>query len=139
MSRGSLRRYDVQAAYACTLSLASIVPFAAAAIATLQRYNSNLGQIVYGSAGYFVPAVLACIMLSIVPGAIGCIDITTAASASAATLNNIGPGFARIGATHNYAWFTDPSKIVMSILMVLGRLEIFTILVLFTPRFWRGE
>ena len=65
------------------------------------------------------------------------VDITTAASASAATLNNIGPGFARVGATHNYAWFSDPSKIVMSILMVLGRLEIFTILVLFTPRFWR--
>ena len=67
------------------------------------------------------------------------IDITTAASASAATLNNIGPGLARVGATQNYAWFSAPSKIVMSILMVLGRLEMFTILVLFTPRYWRGE
>ena len=67
------------------------------------------------------------------------IDITTAASASAATLNNIGPGLGSVGAAHNYAWFSDPSKIVMSILMVLGRLEIFTIVVLFTPRFWRGD
>ncbi len=67
------------------------------------------------------------------------IDITTAATASVATLNNIGPGLARVGATHNYAWFTAPSKIVMCILMVLGRLEVFTILVLFTPRFWKGE
>lgn len=65
------------------------------------------------------------------------VDITSAASASAATLNNIGPGLARVGATQNYAWFTAPSKIVMSVLMLLGRLEMFTILVLFTPRFWR--
>lgn len=67
------------------------------------------------------------------------IDITTAATASIATLNNIGPGLARVGATQNYAWFSDPSKIVMCVLMVLGRLEMFTILALFTPRFWRNE
>lgn len=67
------------------------------------------------------------------------IDITTAATASAATLNNIGPGLARVGATHNYAWFTDSSKIVMSVLMLLGRLEMFTIVALFSPRFWRAD
>lgn len=67
------------------------------------------------------------------------IGITTAATAAAATLNNIGPGLARVGAIENYAWFTAPSKVVMCILMVLGRLELFTILVLFTPRFWKGE
>jgi len=67
------------------------------------------------------------------------IDITTAATASIATLNNIGPGLARVGATQNYAWFSDASKGIMSILMVLGRLEMFTILVLFTPRFWQSR
>ncbi len=67
------------------------------------------------------------------------IDITTAATASASTLNNIGPGLALVGATRNYAWFSAPSKIVMCMLMILGRLEIFTIIVLFTPRYWRGE
>ena len=67
------------------------------------------------------------------------IDITTAATASAATLNNIGPGLARVGATQNYAWFTAPSKIVMSLLMLLGRLELFTIVALLSPRFWREE
>ncbi len=67
------------------------------------------------------------------------IDITTAATASVATLNNIGPGLARVGATQNYAWFTASSKLVMSALMLLGRLEMFTILVLFSPRFWRTE
>ncbi len=67
------------------------------------------------------------------------IDITTAATASAATLNNIGPGLGGVGATRNYAWFTDLSKVVMSVLMVVGRLEMFTIIVLFSPRFWLGR
>ncbi len=67
------------------------------------------------------------------------IDITSAATAAAATLNNIGPGLARVGATENYAWFTGASKLVMCVLMVLGRLEVFTIVVLFMPRFWRAE
>ncbi|UCE58363.1 MAG: TrkH family potassium uptake protein [Phycisphaerales bacterium] len=69
----------------------------------------------------------------------GGVDITTAATASAATLNNIGPGLARVGATQNYAWFGASSKIVMCVLMPLGRLEMFAILVLFSPRFWRVE
>jgi len=67
------------------------------------------------------------------------IDITTAATASAATLCNIGPGLARVGAVENYAWFTAQSKFVMVLLMALGRLEVFAILVLFVPRFWRGN
>jgi trk system potassium uptake protein TrkH len=67
------------------------------------------------------------------------IDMTTAATASAATLNNIGPGLARVGATQDYAWFTAPSKVVMSVLMLVGRLEMFTIVILFSPRFWRVE
>ncbi|MCO6437743.1 MAG: TrkH family potassium uptake protein [Phycisphaerae bacterium] len=67
------------------------------------------------------------------------IDITTAATATAATLNNIGPGLARVGATQNYAWFSDSGKVIMSVLMALGRLEVFTLLVLFQPRFWRSD
>ncbi|NOX58092.1 MAG: TrkH family potassium uptake protein [Planctomycetes bacterium] len=68
----------------------------------------------------------------------GTIDMTTAASASVATLCNIGPGLAKVGAVENYAWFTTPSKCVLIVLMALGRLEVFAILVLFSPRFWRS-
>ena len=66
-------------------------------------------------------------------------SFTTAATASAATLNNIGPGLELVGATENYGWFSAPSKLILSVLMALGRLEIFAILVLFWPRFWRSE
>ncbi|MBL1218729.1 MAG: TrkH family potassium uptake protein [Planctomycetes bacterium] len=63
----------------------------------------------------------------------------TALSASAATLCNIGPGLGLVGAVENYSWFSMPSKIVMSLLMAVGRLEVFAIVVLLSPRFWRGD
>ncbi|MCB9849182.1 MAG: TrkH family potassium uptake protein [Phycisphaerales bacterium] len=67
------------------------------------------------------------------------IDITTAATASAATLCNIGPGLAKVGAVQNYGWLSDASKCVLCLLMAIGRLEVFAILVLFVPRFWRSN
>jgi len=69
----------------------------------------------------------------------GTITFTTAATASAATLNNIGPGLGRVGAVENYGFFSPLSKLVMSMLMVLGRLEVYAILVLVFPRFWRSD
>jgi len=57
----------------------------------------------------------------------------------AATLNNIGPGLGVIGATKNYSNFTWPTKILFTWLMMIGRLEVFTILVLFFPAFWRSQ
>jgi trk system potassium uptake protein TrkH len=64
-------------------------------------------------------------------------SFTSAATASLATLCTIGPGLAQVGAVENYGWFSLPSKLVMCTLMALGRLEIFAIIVLFSPRFWR--
>ena len=59
------------------------------------------------------------------------------ASAVAATLHNIGPGLGVVGPTQNYSAFSSITKTLFILLMMLGRLEIFPILVLFSPRFWR--
>ena len=59
------------------------------------------------------------------------------ASAVASTLNNIGPGVGIVGSTQNYAAFTAPSKLLFTFLMMLGRLELFAVLVLLIPSFWR--
>ncbi len=61
------------------------------------------------------------------------------ASAVAATLNNIGPGLGTVGATQNYGHFGMLSKLLFIFLMMLGRLEIFPILVLLVPKFWRDQ
>ena len=47
-------------------------------------------------------------------------------------------GLARVGALENFAWFSDASKLLLCFLMLVGRLEVFVILVLFSPRFWRS-
>src|SRR5665811_1185143 len=65
------------------------------------------------------------------------VSIITAASAVAATLNNIGPGLELVGATQNYAPIDSFAKIVLIALMVMGRLELMPILLLFTRGFWR--
>lgn len=61
------------------------------------------------------------------------------ASAVAATLHNIGPGLGIVGAEENYATFTPMAKMMFVLLMMLGRLELFTILVLVIPAFWRDR
>lgn len=63
----------------------------------------------------------------------------TAFGAVAATLNNIGPGFDLVGPSRNYAWFSKPTKLVLTGLMALGRLELYAFLVLLLPSFWREE
>lgn len=60
-------------------------------------------------------------------------DFISACSAVAATFNNIGPGFGMVGPTMNYSHFSSFSKIVLSFGMLLGRLEIFPILLIFSP------
>ena len=62
-------------------------------------------------------------------------DYLTAFSATTASLNNLGPGLGEV--TAHYGDTTPVAKSVMSLAMLLGRLEIFTLLVLFTPMFWR--
>lgn len=59
-------------------------------------------------------------------------------SAVVATLNNIGPGVGELGPTENYADFTLSGKVLLTVLMLLGRLELFAILVLFVPSFWKN-
>ncbi len=61
------------------------------------------------------------------------------ATGIAATLNNIGPGLGVVGAKQNYSLFTPAAKLLFTFLMMLGRLEIFVIIVLLTPGFWRAH
>lgn len=63
------------------------------------------------------------------------IDLVTAFSAVAACINNLGPGLSGVGAS--YAGLPDPAKWILCFAMLLGRLEIFTLLVMLSPAFWR--
>jgi trk system potassium uptake protein TrkH len=81
-------------------------------------------------AAYFAISALMILLLM----ATG-LDQETAFSAVAACLNNLGPGLGDVG--RNFASINDPAKWILCLAMLLGRLEIFTLLVLITPAFWR--
>lgn len=66
-------------------------------------------------------------------------DLVTTFTAIAATFNNIGPGLAKVGPTCNFGDFSILSKLVMIFDMLAGRLELFPIILLFSPRTWRKQ
>ncbi|MCK5127218.1 MAG: TrkH family potassium uptake protein [candidate division Zixibacteria bacterium] len=76
-------------------------------------------------------AVASLIMTLFVP------DLLTAVSATIACINNIGPGLNGVGSIENYSWIPIPGKWVLIACMLLGRLEIFTVLIVFRPSFWK--
>ncbi len=77
--------------------------------------------------------------LSIVLVSLDGFDFTTTTTSVVACFNNIGPGLALVGPTGNYSMFSVFSKIVLSLDMLLGRLEIFPLIITFTPRAWRNR
>ncbi|GMR15053.1 MAG: TrkH family potassium uptake protein [Gammaproteobacteria bacterium] len=84
--------------------------------------------------GFFFLYVTSFVLITIALNGVG-VDPVTAYSAAAASLTNLGPGLGDVSA--NYASLNSTAKVILSFAMLLGRLEIFTILVLFTPAFWR--
>ena len=66
-------------------------------------------------------------------------DLLSALGASSATLGNVGPGFGDVGPTENYGWLSSPALAVLSFFMLVGRLEIFTVLLLFHSEMWKNR
>lgn len=83
---------------------------------------------------YFFMLFSGCILLSI-----NGFDLVTTFSGVIACLNNIGIGFNLIGPAGNFADFSGFSKSVLSVLMIAGRLELFTLLMLFSPHYWNAD
>ncbi|MBN2519930.1 MAG: TrkH family potassium uptake protein, partial [Bacteroidales bacterium] len=80
--------------------------------------------------------LLTMVISTIIMSALG-LDLESSMGAVAASLGNIGPGIGSVGPVDNFAHLHTGAKWFLSFLMVLGRLELFTILVLFTPDFWK--
>ena len=91
----------------------------------------NVVEAVWGFFSAYVAVYVVMLLMLMFTG----LDQVTAFSAVAACLNNLGPGLGQVGS--NYASIGDAAKWVLCLAMVMGRLEIFTLLVLMTPAFWR--
>jgi len=93
-------------------------------------------EIMYAISG-FVFLYIFLLLLTTLIVATGENDIITSLSTSLVTLGNIGPGFGKISPGGNYAFYPDYIKWYLSFIMMAGRLEIYTVLVLFLPKFWK--
>lgn len=87
---------------------------------------------------YFVIHMLVLTFSTLVMAGLG-MPLLSSFTAVAATLNNIGPGLELVGAVENYAFIPDLGKALLSLLMAMGRLELYAICVLFFPAFWRRD
>ena len=85
----------------------------------------------------FLSAYLVIFVVSLLIVTLDGFDLETNFSAVAATFNNIGPGLGGVGPTSNFAGYSVLSKLVLSLDMLIGRLEIFPILLLFAPNTWK--
>ncbi|MGV7931277.1 MAG: TrkH family potassium uptake protein [Spirochaetota bacterium] len=93
-------------------------------------------DIVYSVAGFFFLYIFMLLCTSLVVASSGH-DLTTSFTTALATLGNIGPGFGEVGPSKNYAFFPDYVKWFLSFAMLVGRLELYTVLIILTPEFWR--
>jgi trk system potassium uptake protein TrkH len=82
---------------------------------------------------YILVAVLASFVLCFLG-----LNLETSISAVAATLGNVGPGLGLVGPGLNYAWLPGTAKVILIFCMWLGRLELFTVFMIFFPRLWKG-
>lgn len=92
------------------------------------------GKVIEAVWGFFSIYVIAFLTMLIILMALG-LDFISAFSAIGACLNNLGPGLGDVA--QNYGGINAPAKLLLCFAMILGRLEIFPILVVFTPMFWR--
>jgi trk system potassium uptake protein TrkH len=108
------------------------------AILPVRYKGSSVDQkIVYNILGFFILYSLSFIIGAAVFAGTG-LDFETALGASASSLGNVGPAFGELSPVDNYASLSVFGKYWSSFLMLIGRLELFTVLILFTPYFWKN-
>jgi trk system potassium uptake protein TrkH len=86
---------------------------------------------------FFFLYILVAVVASIALGFLG-LDLETAISAVATCQANCGPGLGAVGPALNFAWLPGAAKVILIVCMWLGRLELFTVFMIFSPHFWKG-
>ena len=102
------------------------------------RHNGSIlkEEVVYNIYAFFILYMLSFIFGALVFGALG-LDFESAIGVAASSLGNVGPALGNYGPAFSYSELPDFGKWWASFLMLLGRLELFTVLILFTPFFWK--
>jgi trk system potassium uptake protein TrkH len=95
-----------------------------------EEIQSNIGAFVFL---YFVTLAAVTLLLTL-----DGLPMITAFSAAATSLGNVGPGLDRLGPADSFAWLSPQAKLILTGAMLMGRLELMTVLMVILPRTWRG-
>ncbi|HNQ83114.1 MAG TPA: potassium transporter TrkG, partial [Bacteroidales bacterium] len=93
-------------------------------------------DVIYKVMAFFQLYIIVFIFGAMILSFLG-LDFESAIGASISALGNIGPGLGLVGPVGNYGFVPDAGKWLLSFMMLLGRLELFTVLLLITPYFWK--
>jgi len=107
------------------------------AITPIRLGNKTISEeVMRNITSFFFLYIFIFVICSFIMSALG-LDMVSASASVAATLGNVGPGLGIVGPTKTYTLIPPLGKIVLTICMLLGRLEIYTVLVLIVPEFWK--
>ena len=88
--------------------------------------------------GFFLFYIAIFVLVSIIMSGMG-LDLVSAVSVTASAIGNIGPALGSVGPTDNYFHLPAAGKLLLNFCMLLGRLELFTVIVLFSRTFWKRK
>ena len=101
--------------------------------------GKKVGEETVNDAFIYLIAYVGIVIISVLSVSLNNFDFATTFSGVLTTINNVGPGIAAVGPVENFSAFSPLSKIVFCLDMLIGRLEIFPFLVLFSPELWRKK
>ena len=107
------------------------------AVTTIRFEGKPLGEKHIRSVHLFLTVYMLVLALSVLLLSLDKFDLVTTFTAVVACINNIGPGLEVVGPTGNFAAFSSPAKLLLAFDMLVGRLEIFPMLLLFAPSIWK--
>lgn len=109
------------------------------AVIPIKNGDKTIGEDTIESISGFVALYLIVLVLATLLISLEGVDLESAMTSVIATLSNIGPGLGFVGPTQSYGGYSHLSKILLSFIMLLGRLELFTIIAIIAPKDWRRE
>ena len=108
------------------------------AVIPIRINGKSISEEKIGSILSFITIYLLIVVISTFVISLMGMDAQTSLGSVLVTLGGIGPGIEEVGPASNFAIIPDVGKIYLSFIMVIGRLELLTFLVLFTPHFWKN-
>jgi len=108
-------------------------------VANLKINKRNVEQGVVTDIVYFIFLYVGALFIGTLLISFDGKDLVTNFTAAMTCLSNVGPGFAGVGPAFNFASYSNFSTFILSILMIAGRLELFTFVMLFSPHFWNSN